>query len=547
MKKIHSLIITVVLVVVCFFAFFVNNGALLPDIMESRNIITAREMVYDGNWTVPTMNGELRLEKPPLPTWFAALAEIIAPDSVPMQRAMSGLAACLLVFAFFKVGAHIFRSKTKSFIATLVLCTCYNVVLQGRTATWDIYTHAFMMLAIWQLINAFEAKKGFWPNFILAGIFIGLSFMSKGPISLFGLFLPFILTYFFVYYPKMEGKIGATLTMVLVAVVVGCSWYAYIYAFNGDAMAEVAARESANWSNHNVRPFWYYWDFFLEAGVWALILLCAISMIFWSDKHRHVEGYMVPFIWMTLALILLSIPGEKKTRYLFPMMIPISYLIGFFIYEMQDVFDSRKDYILERVMFKSNAWILALIIFALPFALYFAAVKKDYLGWFPFIMMTLVCIGVGCYMVMQIRNYRPVGIVYAVVALFIGAEVFALPVARHLVQNPDLRSISVTYDNPELRDIPFRYNPADELRIEMVYRAHKKIRPIDVSSADSLRNALPFVMLTHKSVSEELAPEIFEFADTTFVGHFDDNLHPASDRHYTTNFVYNVTLLTPKD
>ena len=54
-------------------SFFINNGAIFADIMESRNIITAREMVYDHNWLVPTMNGELRLEKPPLPTWIAAI------------------------------------------------------------------------------------------------------------------------------------------------------------------------------------------------------------------------------------------------------------------------------------------------------------------------------------------------------------------------------------------------------------------------------------------------------------------------------------------
>ena len=54
--------------------FFANNHVLVPDIMESRNIVTAREMVYDGNWVVTTMNGDLRLENrrcphgpPPLP------------------------------------------------------------------------------------------------------------------------------------------------------------------------------------------------------------------------------------------------------------------------------------------------------------------------------------------------------------------------------------------------------------------------------------------------------------------------------------------------
>ena len=68
----------VLLCLVCLTTFFVDNSVLVPDIMESGNIVTAREMVYDGNWIAPTMNGELRLEKPPLPTWLTAVVEMIA-------------------------------------------------------------------------------------------------------------------------------------------------------------------------------------------------------------------------------------------------------------------------------------------------------------------------------------------------------------------------------------------------------------------------------------------------------------------------------------
>ena len=91
----------VFIVILCSITFFVNNRVVVPDIMESRNIVTAREMVYDGNWIVPTMNGDLRLEKPPLPTWITAIAEIISPDSLALQRGMAGIAATMLVLFFF--------------------------------------------------------------------------------------------------------------------------------------------------------------------------------------------------------------------------------------------------------------------------------------------------------------------------------------------------------------------------------------------------------------------------------------------------------------
>jgi 4-amino-4-deoxy-L-arabinose transferase-like glycosyltransferase len=67
------------ILVICAITFFVNNRTFTPDIMEARNIVTAREMVQDGHWMVPTMNGELRLEKPPLPTWITAVTEYHQP------------------------------------------------------------------------------------------------------------------------------------------------------------------------------------------------------------------------------------------------------------------------------------------------------------------------------------------------------------------------------------------------------------------------------------------------------------------------------------
>lgn len=44
----------------------------LYKIQEVRIAETAREMVASGDWLVPRYNGELRLQKPPLPYWLTA-------------------------------------------------------------------------------------------------------------------------------------------------------------------------------------------------------------------------------------------------------------------------------------------------------------------------------------------------------------------------------------------------------------------------------------------------------------------------------------------
>ena len=72
--------------------------------MEARNLATAQEMVKNGNYLLPTMNGELRLEKPPLPTWIAAGIENFSPDNLVAQRAAAGLSATMLiVFLFLRI------------------------------------------------------------------------------------------------------------------------------------------------------------------------------------------------------------------------------------------------------------------------------------------------------------------------------------------------------------------------------------------------------------------------------------------------------------
>ena len=112
------------LIPICLITSFVNNSVIIPDIMESRNIITAREMVYDGHWMIPTMNGELRLEKPPLPTWLTAVAEMISADDIGLQRAMAGLASVMLVVFFYLSAVEFMHNRRYAFFSTLLLCTC---------------------------------------------------------------------------------------------------------------------------------------------------------------------------------------------------------------------------------------------------------------------------------------------------------------------------------------------------------------------------------------------------------------------------------------
>ena len=61
--------------------------------------------------------------------------------------------------------------------------------------------------------------------------------------------------------------------------------------------------------------------------------------------------------------------------------------------------------------------------------------------------------------------------VATVLALFLFAELAAMPSLKNVINNPEINSISQTRDIPELDGIPFYYNSENPLRIEIVYAA----------------------------------------------------------------------------
>ena len=87
-------------------------------------------------------------------------------------------------------------------------------------------------------------------------------------------------------------------------------------------------KESEAWISYNVRPWYYYWKFFLESGVWAGLLITATVLPVWNRQLRHNKLYLLPLLWMLVALVLLSLLPEKKMRYIFPLLIPASMLMG---------------------------------------------------------------------------------------------------------------------------------------------------------------------------------------------------------------------------
>lgn len=531
------------LVVFCLITFFANRAALPTDIMESRNIITAREMVSDGNWLVPTMNGELRLEKPPFPTWVAGGIEELFPGSLSAQRFAAGVMACIWVLYLYLFVRRASRRDDLALVTVIVFTTCYNMILMGRSATWDIYCHAFMMGAIYYLTLGFTESRHCWRNFLLSGFFMGFSFLSKGPVSFYALLLPYLITLLLLPRPSMKGKWWAFGAMIVLMLVIGSWWYVYLLTTHPVEVERVIRNESGSWSNHNVRPWWYYWRFFLEMGVWAVLMLASFAVPYWK---RHIEvkrEYLLSLTWALSSLILLSLMQEKKTRYLLPLLAPCSMVVACLVVHFKRGMQLDR---FSRWLYIVNGSLISLIVLSLPVILYIFGVKRGSVGMTLEVVASIFMVGIAIWLAVNTFKFRPMEFVGGIAALFAFVELFLLVPVGKAFGNPSGHSISAVQNIRQLDGIPFYHSKDEALRIELVYEAHRKILPLDFKNSKTVHSALPCALVSQKWAGEVLPPSVLNEVDTVSIGTFDDNKHPKTNRHYTSLFVNHVTLLRPK-
>ena len=194
-------------------------------IMEARNFQSANEMINNKNWLFPTLNGEPRYQKPPLPTWLTALSVLIFNSkSIIFYRIPAIIFLLIISVTNYFFSLKIGFKKNESIINGLITLSSIYIIAIIFEAPWDIFTHGFMLIAIYYLYQSLQTKFITKTNFII-GLMIGLSIMSKGPISIYVLLIPFILSFIMVY---KKFNTNGIIQIILVAIISGCAWYAYI-------------------------------------------------------------------------------------------------------------------------------------------------------------------------------------------------------------------------------------------------------------------------------------------------------------------------------
>ena len=454
------------LLLACIAIFFVNLDALYVNIMEARNFTTAREMLDDGNWLLTTLNGEPRYQKPPLPTWITAISgAIFGLQNIAALRMPAAFMGLLLIAISYVFTLKITKEKTYAFVSSLVMATSFYVVSASRDGNWDIFTHAFMMACIWQLYLFFTSEEKKYQHALIAALFFGCSFMSKGPVSLYALLLPFLISFGIVYrYRSFKSRWGPMVLFLIVSALISGWWHWYTYTFDPETVAEITKRETSNWTGYNVRPFYYYWSFFTQSGVWTIMAFIGLLYPYLKNRVFDKRAYRFTFLWTIISLVLLSIIPEKKSRYLLPVLIPLALNTGFYIEYLFRRFSELKDR-RETWPVYFNFGLISVIGLVFPVGGYF--LLKDQLAgnWLMFTLLSLTLFSIGFFMLRNLFRKNIRAVFFGTIFFIASIICFGMPLAKTLTVNPEYKSLAelnewqekmnvkvyeITYFTPEL-------------------------------------------------------------------------------------------------
>ncbi|MDG4714350.1 ArnT family glycosyltransferase [Winogradskyella marincola] len=513
--------------------------AIPVSIMEARNFISAREMLTDNNWILTTMNGEARYQKPPLPTWITAFfGMLFGIKSVLALRWPALLFLASIGISTYLISKKLELSKSHSLINGFIVLSSFYVIGITIEAPWDIYTHGFMLMALFQLFIMLKQQKTNLLNSLLFVLFIAGSVLSKGPVSLYVLFLSFAIAYAIALKPKGHLlHFLKLLSLLIFGIVLGGWWYMHVRIADPETFAAIAARETSNWSSYNVRPFYYYWSFFVQSGLWTIPAFISLLYPYLKSRVTNLKTYRFSFFWTIIAVVLLSLIPEKKSRYLMPVLIPLAINIGFYIEYLIREFKNLKDK-RETIPVYFQFGLIASIASLFWVIWFFSSSVLSGTVLIKFIVTAIVLLIIGVTIFKNLKSKNIKNVFYLVIAFMLSIGLFALPIAETHTTT-DYKPIS------ELQDKNLNLYHLDYVAPEMIYNYGNKIPSLKTGEGYNIPIEKTFHLLTRTNQPDtiEVLSKLYkmEFIDT-----YDLNRASKDSKSYNKRLFNHLYKLTRK-
>jgi len=346
---------------------------------ENLNVATVLEIRREHRWLLPTLQGEPRVAKPPLTAWITAgvvdddtIAAMTSLDPAVRARAERALAwqvrwpfllsSCLMLLATAELGRVLGSGGGNNrgdgdrdagdwrigVVAAAVCASNLFFLRHGRMATTDVQLALWVALANVCLAHAVMRGR-WWRGAIGAGFFLGLAFMSKGPVALVQSVAPLAVFLLWerwmvrrrdrhlssVAPPDVQASVVTRRAMQLFVAIalftlVALPWYAIVAWKNPNVWSLWQSEVTREGATDLPPGHWYaYISLFAFIMPWTAFFIAGMAVIVRDASSRSLgRGMMLALMMVVVPIVAMSFFRDRKERYLLPMIVPASVVIA---------------------------------------------------------------------------------------------------------------------------------------------------------------------------------------------------------------------------
>jgi 4-amino-4-deoxy-L-arabinose transferase-like glycosyltransferase len=276
---------------------------------------TAGEMLKSGDYLIPTYNGDIRLQKPPLSYWLTILTHHLIGDPRSSRvtafeaRVPSALAAIGLLFVLVGIGTVAFEDRRIGWMAAALLGTTWGFHFYAHNARPEMLYTLFCGMEMWGFLRLqrtlADPRANQRAGLLAWGGFAG-AIMAKGPLFPLFIFLG-IVSALFLQRPHPPLLRSLRPFMGLVFVLSSGMYFLYLastveeaWSFWGNQMVHPGALPL--WQ----RPFQMYflWPIVYLLLPWSVLLVLPMKEL-WDTRPRGAMmlamGVLVPFAFVSFS------------------------------------------------------------------------------------------------------------------------------------------------------------------------------------------------------------------------------------------------------
>ena len=334
-QKYSNEILILILSLIYFIPFF--GQAHLFDWDEINFAEAAREMLATHNYFNVQIDYKDFWEKPPLFIWMQVFSMKIFGVNEFAARFPNAMAGVVTLLTIFRIGKKYLNTQFAWFW-TMCYAGTTLTLLYFKSGIMDPWFNLFIFLAIYQFSFIVERgrEKSIWKA-VLAGLFLGLAVMVKGPVAIL-IALLCLFVYIIIHRFDVPIKFSELLAIVITTGITCFMWFGVQLMTDGIwFLREFIVYQIRLFTTQDAGhggPFFYHWIVLLFGCFPASILMIkSFFMRSVATEHQRVLLHWMQILFW-VVLILFSIVETKIVHYSSLCYFPLTFLAAYALYYM---------------------------------------------------------------------------------------------------------------------------------------------------------------------------------------------------------------------